>query len=323
MRDLIRRVHNYSQTLRDPAGWFAAQLARFQSAQPDAMARLAAWSKWKPGGAPGCPTCNASLPATPTPPNAPRPWPLCPPNRPAREFAAALAGIVEADKDWPRPKGPWRDPIKEIFDEAEFLVSVCAEEQADPLAEDWEWVAPVHAGVAGGGGGDSARPLRQAKRHEGGIDYHDLEQFALRLLREGDRPERHRGKVADRNCGWSSWTSFRTSTARRTAIIEALSREGAEANRFLVGDVKQSIYRFRLADPGIFVRCQAEWAGRGAAARVLGLAENFRSHEGILNFVNAVFGSLMREEVGGVAYPAGGPPAIWRARAARRPGRPA
>src|SRR5208282_5636295 len=134
--------------------------------------------------------------------------------------------------------------------------------------------------------------------------YHDLEQCALRLLQDGGRPsaiaEKWRQKLR-----LVFVDEFQDINAAQAAIIEALSRDGPEANRFLVGDVKQSIYRFRLADPGIFARCQAEWAAPGAAARVLGLAENFRSHEGILNFVNALFASLMRPEVGGVGYPAG------------------
>ena len=88
--------------------------------------------------------------------------------------------------------------------------------------------------------------------------------------------------------------------AAQDQIIAALSRDGAEANRFLVGDVKQSIYRFRLADPGIFRRYARDW--RGPAGQTIPLAENFRSRPAILDFVNAVFTPLLREEVGGVAY---------------------
>jgi ATP-dependent helicase/nuclease subunit A len=72
-------------------------------------------------------------------------------------------------------------------------------------------------------------------------------------------------------------------------------------NRFLVGDVKQSIYRFRLADPAIFRRYEESWrAGQGGLR--IPLADNFRSHEGILNFINPLFGEIMRPSVGGVGY---------------------
>jgi ATP-dependent helicase/nuclease subunit A len=80
-------------------------------------------------------------------------------------------------------------------------------------------------------------------------------------------------------------------------------RSPHRANRFLVGDAKQSIYRFRLADPKIFRDYAQSW--RGQNGQTIHLAENFRSREGLLNFVNSVFEPLMREEVGGVRYDAG------------------
>ena len=115
--------------------------------------------------------------------------------------------------------------------------------------------------------------------------------------------------------------------AAQDAIIRAVSREGTDANRFLVGDVKQSIYRFRLADPRIFQNYEANWRSHeipspGLAAtlspsdgvrgnakqtglgQTLALTENFRSAEGLLNFINPVFRALMRPIVGGLIYDA-------------------
>jgi ATP-dependent helicase/nuclease subunit A len=323
LRGLIRRLHNYSQTLPDPAAWFGAQLACFQSPQPDEWRRwlleyLETWRRsWlavlrrqssSNTNAADCLAALARLPAAAA----------------RSDFAAALAAIIEADKIWPRPKGPAREPIKEIFPEAQFLLSVCAEEGVDPLAEDWEWVRGSMLALLDA----TARfgeAFSEAKRHDGGIDYHDLEQFALRLLYHEGRPsaiaEKRRKKLR-----LVFVDEFQDINVAQAAIIEGLSREGAEANRFLVGDVKQSIYRFRLADPGIFARYQAQWGRPGADSRVLTLAENFRSHEGILHFVNAFFASLMRPEAGGVAYPAEahlrfGAPALRSALAAR-PGNP-
>ena len=133
------------------------------------------------------------------------------------------------------------------------------------------------------------------------MDYQDLEQFALKLLWDGDRPS----AIAKR---WREKLrlvfvdEFQDINGAQEAIIQALSGEDAAANRFLVGDVKQSIYRFRLADPGIFLRYKVLWEQADADGCVLGLSQNFRSHEGILNFVNALFATLMRESLGGVAY---------------------
>ena len=69
-----------------------------------------------------------------------------------------------------------------------------------------------------------------------------------------------------------------------------------------MGDVKQSIYRFRLADPKIFRAYACDW--RTGSGQTLALAENFRSREGLLTWVNHLFEPLMREEFGGVNYDA-------------------
>ena len=90
--------------------------------------------------------------------------------------------------------------------------------------------------------------------------------------------------------------------AAQDKIIQALSRDDVAANRFLVGDVKQSIYRFRLADPKIFRAYAKTW--RGGDGQTIPLAENFRSRESLTGFVNSVFELLMREQVGGVDYDA-------------------
>jgi ATP-dependent helicase/nuclease subunit A len=96
--------------------------------------------------------------------------------------------------------------------------------------------------------------------------------------------------------------------AAQDRIIQGLSRDGSYSpapsagNRFLVGDVKQSIYRFRLADPKIFRDYARDW--RGAAGTTIPLSENFRSRRGLLDLVNSVFRLVMHEEVGGVAYDA-------------------
>src|SRR6185369_5824975 len=83
-------------------------------------------------------------------------------------------------------------------------------------------------------------------------------------------------------------------------IIRALGGEDDQANRFLVGDVKQSIYRFRLANPRIFQDYVEQWSSHQGG--VIPLVENFRSKEGLLDFINSVFGTLMHRDLGGVEY---------------------
>lgn len=301
VRELILRLHNYSQTLRDPAGWFANQTALFQQAQPEVWLRwlmdeLSNWRKaWlpvlqaQPAENKNAAQCAQALAALPEKPER-------------AQFAAVLEAIGRADENWPKPKGPWRDPIKNIFDDAEFLHSVCAVDGADPLVEDWHWARPAMLALLDLAG-QFARAFQEAKKQEGGIDYHDLEQFALRLLWQNGRPsaiaEQWRNKLR-----LIFVDEYQDINEAQEAIIQALGREGAEANRFLVGDVKQSIYGFRLADPRIFSKYHVEWTA-DSAAQVIPLTENFRSHEAILHFVNALFTGLMRKETGGVEYDAG------------------
>ena len=75
--------------------------------------------------------------------------------------------------------------------------------------------------------------------------------------------------------------------AAQDAILRALGREGADANRFLVGDVKQSIYRFRLAAPEIFQDYARRWSD-GAEGSVISLSDNFRSREVLRYFQGGI-----------------------------------
>ncbi|MBW7459898.1 UvrD-helicase domain-containing protein, partial [Paenibacillus sepulcri] len=93
------------------------------------------------------------------------------------------------------------------------------------------------------------------------------------------------------------------------AIVSLLARPGA-GNRFMVGDVKQSIYRFRLAEPNLFLQKYKSYSssiveetGSYAAAGVrIDLARNFRSRSEVVEGVNGVFRSIMREKVAEMDY---------------------
>jgi len=135
------------------------------------------------------------------------------------------------------------------------------------------------------------------------VDFHDLEQHALRLLWDPiNACPKPIAQEWRKRLRFVFVDEYQDINAAQDKIIECVSRAGPLANRFLVGDLKQSIYRFRLADPAIFQGYVQQWVG--AQGRTIPLVENFRSREGILNFVNSVFRVLMRREVGGVDYDA-------------------
>ena len=220
------------------------------------------------------------------------------------QAAAVLAEIQTASTVWPaRKKTVLLKPLEKFFADAAFLHSLAPVENGrDPLAEDWDWVRGPMGALVRLTQNFSAR-FAACKRDDGVLDFHDLEQFALKLLWDfaANQPtsvaEHWRQKIR-----FVFVDEYQDINAAQDKIIQALSRDGANANRFLVGDVKQSIYRFRLADPKIFRDYAQNW--RGKNGQTIHLAENFRSREGLLNFVNSVFEPLMREEIGGVRYDA-------------------
>src|SRR6185436_3732200 len=177
------------------------------------------------------------------------------PENPSRaEAAVGLKRILETDASWPaRSKGRLRKPIESFFAEADFLCSLCVSSNGiDPLQEDWTWAQPQILALLQLGC-DFATAFARAKRDAGAVDFHDLEQFSLQLLWDKEN-----GRVTPIAEQWRQKLrlifvdEYQDINAAQDAILHALAREGSEANRFLVGDIKQSIYRFRLANPGIF-----------------------------------------------------------------------
>ena len=137
------------------------------------------------------------------------------------------------------------------------------------------------------------------------LDFADLEHNTLDLLtgKRRDRittiakeyGERFREVMVD---------EYQDSNAVQDAIFSALTDR--RQNCFMVGDVKQSIYQFRLADPGIFIDkydhyLPADIAEPGQGRKVL-LTDNFRSGSGVISAVNDVFSLCMSKKVGGLDY---------------------
>ena len=148
------------------------------------------------------------------------------------------------------------------------------------------------------------REYGQDKRRAGLLDYADLEHMAAQLLVERDgSPTELAGRVAQRYTEIMV-DEYQDVSQVQDVIFCAISREGR--NLFLVGDVKQSIYRFRLADPEIFTEkylryADAEKAAPGEPRRIL-LRENFRSRKEVLAGANAVFRLCMSRALGDIDY---------------------
>ena len=143
-----------------------------------------------------------------------------------------------------------------------------------------------------------------AKRRANLLDYTDLEHMSARLLiREDGSPSELALQVQQRY-EEILVDEYQDVSRVQDDIFRALSRDGT--NLFLVGDVKQSIYRFRLADPGIFTTkyesfADVDEAAPGQPCRIL-LRENFRSRREILDAANAVFSRCMSKALGELDY---------------------
>jgi ATP-dependent helicase/nuclease subunit A len=122
------------------------------------------------------------------------------------------------------------------------------------------------------------------------VDFADAEHYVLRLLQNPDIAESLRESFYE-----IIVDEFQDSNAVQYEIFRGLSRRGR--NLFFVGDVKQSIYRFRNADQRVFVSVMND-----PGFTVYTLNRNFRSSVEVIDAVNDIFGSTMTAEVGGVDY---------------------
>ena len=146
---------------------------------------------------------------------------------------------------------------------------------------------------------DFSAAYAREKRRASLLDYSDLEHRSLALLLDENGAPSEAAREVSRRFVEVMVDEYQDVNAVQDAIFGAVSREGK--NLFLVGDVKQSIYRFRLADPTIFLGRYAAWADGKDGERVL-LRMNFRSRPEIIEAVNFCFGNLMSRALGELDY---------------------
>ncbi len=152
---------------------------------------------------------------------------------------------------------------------------------------------------------DFDRRYAADKRRAGVADYSDLEHMTAEILTDPEtrKPTPLARSIASRY-EEIMIDEYQDVSRVQEAIFEAVSREGK--NLFMVGDVKQAIYRFRLADPEIFNEKYRDYApcdeaGPGEPCKIL-LRENFRSRREILDGANSVFRRCMTHDVGDIDY---------------------
>ena len=136
-----------------------------------------------------------------------------------------------------------------------------------------------------------------AKRQRGVLDFNDLEHFALEALQNDEVRAALRAQYR-----FVFVDEYQDSSAIQEAILGSFTREGGQ---FCVGDVKQSIYRFRQAEPSLFLDKAARYDREDMPlARRIDLQRNFRSRANVLAAVNAVFEQVMRADATEIGYDA-------------------
>lgn len=151
----------------------------------------------------------------------------------------------------------------------------------------------------------------QAKRDRGIVDFTDLEQLSLQILVETD-PQTGEHKRSQAALELSDFfeeimiDEYQDSNRVQDTILGCVSRDGRAdhaPNLFMVGDVKQSIYRFRRACPELFSEKLSSYSVEsGASSRRIDLHQNFRSRACVLAAANQVFERVMHADIGGVEY---------------------
>ncbi len=149
----------------------------------------------------------------------------------------------------------------------------------------------------------SAAYAEEKKRHSF-LDFSDLEHFTVRLLADSAGNPTELAKTWGSQYTEIMVDEYQDTNQVQNTIFNALSREGK--NLFMVGDVKQSIYRFRLADPTIFLDKYHRFrpwqeAETGEERKVI-MSQNFRSGLEVIETVNDVFGSIMSQNLGEMDY---------------------
>ena len=148
----------------------------------------------------------------------------------------------------------------------------------------------------------------EKKKSENIMDFDDMEHFALNLLIDhydengNPIPSKIAKEKAD---GYEEIyiDEYQDSNYIQDAILRSVSKESQDGhNMFMVGDVKQSIYSFRLARPELFLEKYHRYQQKGEEYQLIELRNNFRSRKEVLTFVNDVFYQIMHEDLGNIEY---------------------
>ncbi len=144
------------------------------------------------------------------------------------------------------------------------------------------------------------------KRERGILDFGDMEQYALQILLEEKDGHMQPTQTA---CMYQSYyyevliDEYQDSNLVQEYLLKSVSKESSGSyNQFMVGDVKQSIYKFRLARPELFLEKYQTYESTDSLKQKIDLQMNFRSRKEVLESANYIFEQIMTSHIGGIVY---------------------
>ena len=151
-----------------------------------------------------------------------------------------------------------------------------------------------------------AKAFAEKKRSKNILDYADLEHFALEILvqqKDGCLVRTDAARELSEQFREIMIDEYQDSNLIQEAILNSVSTcRSGRYNIFMVGDVKQSIYRFRLSRPELFLEKFYTYNIEESQTQRIDLHRNFRSRKEVLESANAIFRQIMTEKLGGIVY---------------------
>lgn len=202
-----------------------------------------------------------------------------------------------------------RERIKELRDQVKKLMKDLSgtyfyqepEEMLRDMADSYETMT-VFTGLVR----EFSQAFSSKKKSKNMIDFSDMEQFALQILteeQEGRLVPSLSAREYQEQFVEVMIDEYQDSNLIQEAILTSVSTVSRGKNNiFMVGDVKQSIYRFRLSRPELFMEKYDTYSAKDSDRQRIDLHKNFRSRTEVLDSVNDVFRRIMRRELGGITY---------------------
>ncbi|HDF5662484.1 TPA: helicase-exonuclease AddAB subunit AddA [Clostridioides difficile] len=224
-------------------------------------------------------------------------------------FENYVKGVKRISKDAPSYIKESKEKAKTIRDKTkkslESIVSATFNKDNDSIREEIKYlyniVKPISSVVL-----RFEEEYSKKKREKGIIDFNDIEHFALNILTDVDE----KGNIvpSDIAVGYRNKfyeifiDEYQDSNLVQEVLLKAVANTETP-NRFMVGDVKQSIYRFRQAKPELFLQKYNNYNDKkGSSHRKIMLYKNFRSREEVVDAVNYIFENIMNENIGEIEY---------------------